>query len=152
MAKFDPAQTADVLEIQDLIHEWATELDINNGLQITDLLTDDCLYTVRGGQRQGGAAVAEFYRQRIADLEATPQGVPIHRHAVTNLRVTLTGSDTATTAFGMIYFSTMGMASGTNHADPALVADVSIDVRRCADGHWRIARFDSAPVFLRVAG
>lgn len=150
MAKFDPAQAADVLAVQQLVNEWAGELDINNGLQIADLLTDDCNYTVRGGARHSPADVVAFYQTRYAELEATPAGVPVHRHAVINPRVSFSGRDSATILFGMIYWTAMGMASGTDHADPALVADVSMDCRRCADGHWRIARFDSAPVFRRV--
>lgn len=150
MAKFDPAQAADVLAVQQLVHEWANELDVNNGLQIADLLTDDCRYTVRGGPRHSPAEVVAFYQTRYAELDATPAGVPVHRHAVINPRVSFTGPDEAVILFGMIYWSAMGMASGTDHADPALVADVSMDCRRCADGDWRIARFDSAPVFRRV--
>ncbi|MFA7586820.1 MAG: nuclear transport factor 2 family protein [Novosphingobium sp.] len=152
MAKFEPQQAADVLAIHQLVNEWATELDINNGLSITGLLTEDCDYTVRGGPRHGRDAVLAFYRERHAELSATAAGVPIHRHAVINPRVTFDGTDAARIDFGMIYWTAMGMASGTDHADPALVADVSMACRRCADGHWRIARFDSAPVFRRVAG
>lgn len=152
MAKVEPAQVADMLAVEQLIHEWADELDINNGLQMADLLCDDVVYTVRGGPRHSRDDVLAFYRQRFAELEATPAGVPIHRHAVVNLRTTFRTGDEVACRFGMIYFSAMGMASGTDHADPALVADVEMDCRRCADGHWRIARFDSAPVFRRVIG
>lgn len=152
MAKVDPARVADILSVQQLINEWADELDIRNGLSITDLLCEDVNYTVRGGARHNRDEVLAFYRQRFAELEATPAGVPVHRHAVINLRTQFRSGDEVTCRFGMIYFSAMGMASGTDHADPALVADVEMDCRRCADGHWRIARFDSAPVFRRVVG
>jgi hypothetical protein len=42
------------------------------------------------------------------------------------------------------------MASGTNHADPAAVADVRMNCRRDADGEWRILMFDSNQSFKRV--
>lgn len=151
MAKIDPARVADWLSVQTLIHDWATELDIENGLSITDLLCDDVTYTVRGGARTSAASVLGFYQTRFAELGATEAGVPIHRHVVYNLRVDFESADLAKARFGMVYFSTAGQASGTKHADPALVADVEIDARLCADGHWRIARFDSAPVFMRVS-
>ena len=151
MAKFDPAQAADVLAIHQVIHEWAGELDINNGLQIADLLTDDCRYTVRGGQRVGNAAVVEFYTGRLAELGATPAGVPIHRHALSNLRVTFNGADEASVLFGLVYFTEVVKGLGADVADPFSFADVSMDCRRCADGHWRISRFDSQPVFVRSA-
>ena len=149
MAKFEVSQVADVLAINQLINEWATELDINNGLEMANLLTDDCAYTVRGAPRSGPAEVVAFYTGRKAELAATEAGVPIHRHALSNLRVSFSGADSAKMEFGLIYFTEVVKGLGADVADPFSFADVSMDARRCADGHWRIARFDSAPVFIR---
>jgi hypothetical protein len=151
MAKFEASQVADVLAINQLVNEWATELDINNGVTMADLLTGDCAYTVRGVPRHGPAEVVTFYEGRKAELAATEAGVPVHRHALSNLRVTFTGTDSAKMEFGLIYFTEVVLGMGADVADPFSFADVSMDARRCADGHWRIARFDSAPVFVRSA-
>lgn len=151
MAKFDASQAADVLAVQQVIHEWASELDVNNGVEIAQYLTDDCRYTVRGGQRTSSAAVTEFYKGRIAEFEATPDGVPIHRHALSNMRVYFNGPNEATAQFGLVYFSAVVKGLGADIADPFSFADVSMDCRRCADGHWRISRFDSQRVFVRTA-
>ncbi len=147
MAKVELSQVADTLSIQLLINQWAAELDVQNGLTIGDLLTEDCLYAVRGGQRTSRADVEAFYQTRLTEY---PDGPPIHRHAVINQRTTFTGADTARTEFGMIYWTTLNQEKGTRHADPALLAEVTMECRRCVDGHWRIARFDSAPVFIRT--
>lgn len=150
MAKFDPEQAAAVVAIQQLVHEWAHELDVHNGLDaMGDLLTADVRYTVGGAPRHSRDDVLTFYRERHARLEATADGVPFHRHALHNLRTRFTAADSAEIAFGLIYFTTAGAAAGRDQADPALVSDVTMTCRREADGHWRIAAFDSALSFRR---
>jgi hypothetical protein len=149
MAKFEASQVADLLAINQLINEWATELDINNGVSMANLLTEDCTYTVRSAPRHGRDEVVTFYEHRKSELSATEAGVPIHRHALSNLRVSFSDVDSARLDFGLIYFSEVVRGMGADVADPFSFADVNMDARRCADGHWRIARFDSAPVFVR---
>jgi uncharacterized protein (TIGR02246 family) len=150
LAKFTAEQAHAVVEIQQLINDWGYELDVNNGKRIADVITEDCVYVVRGGERAGRAAVIKFYADRLATL-AAGAGVPVHRHALSNLRVTFKSSSEAAIVFNLTYFSAMGMASGTDHADPAAYADVRMNVRRAADGDWRISRFESEQAFRRVA-
>ena len=150
MAKFTPEQAVAVVEIQQLINEWSYELDGPNGVNIASLITEDCSYTVRGGARVGREAVVQFYKERLETLGATPEGVPVHRHMLSNLRVKFSSANEASIGFSLIYFSTAGQKSHTKHADPASTADVRMEVRRGADGEWLIAKFDSTPTFLRV--
>ncbi len=151
MAKFTVEQAADVIAVQQLVNDWAHELDVNSGLQIADLVSSDVVYNVGGEPKQGRAAVETFYIERLARLAATPEGVPVMRHIVSNLRVTFRDVDAVSITFSLVFFSTMGMASKLDHADPAAVADVRMDCKRGADGHWRIAMFDSGQTFRRVA-
>ncbi|MBW8881595.1 MAG: nuclear transport factor 2 family protein [Asticcacaulis sp.] len=150
MAKFTIEQAAAFAAVQQLINDWAHELDIHNGRNITDLITEDCVYTVGGVPREGRAAVKTFYQERLARLSAQPEGVPIHRHALSGLRVEFRSTDEVSIHFGLIYFTTAGMASGVNHADPAAFADVRMTCRLETDGHWRISAFDSEQIFRRV--
>ena len=150
MTKLSMEQVQVVVEVQQLIHDWAYELDQHNGLQISDLVTEDCMYFVGGAQREGRAAVEKFYQERLARLSAQTQGVPTQRHTLSNLRVSFGALDQVSITFSLVYFTTAGMASGLNHADPAAVADVRMDCRRDDDGHWRIAKFDSNQTFRRV--
>jgi ketosteroid isomerase-like protein len=137
-------------EVQELINAWANELDVNNGLHISHLVTESCIYILGGNPHYGRAAVEKFYQERFTRLSAQPEGVPTQRHILSNLRVTF-GSDTeASITFSLIYFTTAAMASGLNHADPAAVADVRMECRRDGDGNWRIARFDSNQTFRRI--
>lgn len=147
MAKFEPHQAADVLAIHQVINEWAFEMDANNGVSMAQLLTEDCQYVVRGVKRDGRDAVVAFYNARLGEF---PDGPPVHRHALANHRVTFSSADEARCDFNLIYFSGVVGAMGADLADPLSYADVWMDVRRCADGHWRIASFDSQPVFVRT--
>jgi uncharacterized protein (TIGR02246 family) len=150
VAKFNMEQALAVAEVQELINDWAHELDVNNGLHVSTLVTEDCTYVVGGAPRQGRAAVEKFYQERLARLSARPEGVPTQRHTLSNLRVSFRSPSEVSITFSLVYFTTAGMASGLNHADPAAVADVRMDCRRDNDGEWRIALFDSNQTFRRV--
>jgi uncharacterized protein (TIGR02246 family) len=150
VAKFSIEQAVARAEVQELINEWATELDLHNGLHIAGLVTEDCSYNVGGTPRQGRAEVEKFYKERLARLSAQPDGVPTQRHILSNLRVSFSSDTAASITFSLVYFTTAGMASKLNHADPAAVADVRMNVRRDTDGQWRIAMFDSGQTFRRV--
>ena len=143
-------QALAVVEVQQLINDWAHELDVNNGLRVSGLVTEDCTYVLGGSPRQGRAAVEKFYQERLERLSAQPGGAPTQRHTLSNLRVSFRSAGEVSITFSLVYFTTAGMASGLNHADPAAVADVRMDCRRENDGHWRIAMFDSNQTFRRV--
>jgi hypothetical protein len=143
-------QALAVAAVQQLINDWAYDLDVHEGLHISGLVTADCTYVVRGAPRQGRAAVEKFYQERLASLSAQPAGVPTQRHTLSNLRVSFRSAREVSITFTLVYFTTAGMASGLNHADPAAVADVRMDCRRDDDGEWRIAMFESNQTFRRV--
>lgn len=150
MAKFDADQAAAVLAIQQVINEWGDELDVNDGLTITerDVLTEDCRYNVGGEWRQGRAAAAQFYKERRPRLEAAG-GAPVMRHIISNYRVAFTAPDHAEVGFLLLFFAKVGTPPFTDYCDPLAVADVRMECRREADGHWRICLFDSGQIFRR---
>jgi uncharacterized protein (TIGR02246 family) len=151
MAKFDAEQATSWVAIQQLVNDWGFELDIHNGANIAELLTDDVVYHVRGAPRHGRDAVVQFYQTRLEELAATPAGVPIHRHAISNHRIAFKSPDEAAVTFTLVYFTTAMAAAGADPADPVAVADVQIDARRCDDGHWRIAMMNNVQALARVA-
>lgn len=149
MTKFTMEETMAWIAIQQLINEWGAELDVNNGLNIGDLVTENCAYTVRGIERKSRTEVEAFYKGRLAEF---PDGPPVQRHAQTNLVVRFNHDDEAAIGFTLIYFTTAIVAAGASEADPCAVADVKMTCRRCDDGHWRIAMFDSAQSLVRKFG
>ncbi len=148
MAKFTSQEAVAWVAIQQLINDWGYELDVNNGLNIADLVTEDCNYTVRAVPRLSRADVAAFYKTRLAEF---PDGPPVQRHAQTNLRVQFNSPCEASITFTLIYFTTAMIAAGADAADPTAVADVRMEVKCCDDGHWRISMFDSAQCLIRTA-
>jgi hypothetical protein len=150
VAKLNKEQAVAVSEVQQLINDWAYELDVHNGLEISNLITEDCIYSVRGTTLEGRTAVENFYKVRLRDLSAQPTGVPTQRHTLSNLRVSFRSANDVSIAFTLVFFTTAVMASRVNPAEPAAVADVRMDCRRGDDQEWRIAKFDSNQVLRRV--
>ena len=150
MAKFDARQAADVLAIKQVIYEWGDELDIHDGLQMSDagVLSPECRYFVGGEWREGIGAVALFYRDRKARLEAAG-GAPVMRHIITSLRVHFDGADKARIGFLLVFFAKAGEAPFTDYCDPLAVADVRMECSRQGDGEWLISMFDSGQIFSR---
>lgn len=150
MAKFTPEQAASIAAIKQVIYEWGDELDVNSGLKMTasDVLTQDVRYNVGGEWREGLAAAQAFYDARWDRLEAAG-GAPVMRHLLTNLRIKFTGEDSAAVTFQLLFFAATGEPPFVGKADPLAVADVRMETRREADGHWRISLFDSGQIFQR---
>ena len=149
MAKFSAEQAADVAAIQQVINEWGDELDSNSGLKMTDadVLTQDCRYFVGGEWREGLGATAQFYKDRWDRLVAAG-GAPVMRHIHSNFRVRFTGADEAEVGFLLLFFARVGTPP-FDTCDPAAQAEVQMQCRREADGHWRIAMFNSGQTFIR---
>lgn len=150
MAKFTAVEAASVLAIQQVINEWGDELDQNDGLNLiaADVLTQDCRYFVGGEWREGRDAAAQFYVERKARLVAAG-GAPVMRHINSNYRVLFAAGDHAKVGFLLLFFAHVGDPPFVGYCDPLAVADVRMECRLEADGHWRISRFDSGQIFQR---
>ena len=148
MAKFTPEQAASIAAIKQVIYEWGDELDVNSGRKMTeaDVLTRDVRYNVGGEWREGLAATQAFYDGRWERLAGN---APVMRHLLTNLRIKFTGEDAAEVTYQLLFFAATGTPPFIGKADPLAVADVRMETRREADGHWRISLFDSGQVFQR---
>ncbi len=150
MAKFDLEQTASWVAIQQLINDWAFELDGNNGLNIGELVAEECHYTVRAVARLSRDDVKAFYKMRLAEFADAGKEPPVQRHVQSNLRVQFKSADEASITFTLVYFTAAMIAAGADAADPTAVADVVMDVKRGDDGHWRIFLFDSVQSLVRL--
>lgn len=150
MAKFSAEQAVAVAAIQQVINEWGDELDQNSGRQMTqaDVLVRDVRYFVGGEWRDGIEATQAFYDQRWATLTAG-DGPPVMRHVHSNYRVSFLAEDHAKVNFLLVFFAKVGEPPFVGYSDPLAVADVRMECRREADGHWRIAMFDSGQIFRK---
>jgi len=150
MAKFTPEQAAAVIAVKQVVYEWGDFLDIHDGIGIEDagILADDVRYFVGGEWREGRAAVAGFYRERKAKLEAAG-GAPVMRHIITSLRVSFDGETRAKVGYLLVFFAKTGTPPFDGYCDPLAVADVRMECSRDADGDWTISLFDSGQIFRR---
>lgn len=150
MAKFTAEQAISVLAIQQVIHEWSHELDQNSGLKISeaDVLTEDCRYFIADAWQEGRAAAAKYYADRWARL-GNGKDAPVMRHLHSNYRVSFNDADNATVGFSLLFFAGVGEPPMVGHCDALAVAEVWMECRREADGHWRISEFNSRQTFRR---
>jgi ketosteroid isomerase-like protein len=150
MAKFDMEQTMAVVAVTQLMSQWAGELDQHNGANIGDYVTEDCVYIVGGAPREGRAAVKKFYGDRLERLSKEGP-MPTMRHNISNLIFTFKSPTEIKVDLTLVFFTTMGVAAGPEHSDPAAVADVWMEARKGADGEWLISRNASNQCFRRPA-
>lgn len=150
MAKFTAEQAADVLAIKQVVYEWADELDIHDGLKMreADVLTKDVRYNVGGQWREGLDETCQFYFDR-EDRMMAAGGKPVMRHQIMSVRVYFDGADKARMGFQLLFFAKAGTPPIGGYCDPLATADVRMEAKRGADGHWRISMFDSGQVFQR---
>ncbi|MDP1736202.1 MAG: nuclear transport factor 2 family protein [Caulobacter sp.] len=150
MAKFDAQQAAAFTAITQLINEWGYEVDTNYGRSIkqANVLTKDCRCEFAGQWIRGLDDVAKFYAEHDERLAAR-EGAAVIRQIVTNFRVGFTSEAEAEAGFTLLLFAKVGEVPFSDYCDPVEVADVRVDCRREADGHWRISMLDSDRIFRR---
>ncbi|MFD2431862.1 hypothetical protein ACFSUK_34765 [Sphingobium scionense] len=88
MPRFTAETAIAALEIEQLVIEWGYDLDLNGGMNVAPLCTDDCHYLVGGTLHQGHGPITAFYTARNERV-ATQQkdGVRTQRHTITNMRI-----------------------------------------------------------------
>ncbi len=141
-------QTMAVASVQQLLNGWASDLDLHDGANIGDYVTEDVVYNVGGEPRQGIAATKAFYKARVDALAAKEGPRQVMRHVITGFRTQFNGPRDVTVNFNLIFWAT-GIPD-CNPADVIAVADVAMDCHRGADGEWKIAKFDSHQPLKRM--
>lgn len=147
MAKFSSDEALAVVSIQQLINDWAYDLDFHGNLHVGRVVTDDVAYNVGGALRKGRAAVETFYAERRERLKRSGQSDVVMRHVNTNFRASFVSPDEAEVTFTLVFWTTE--VPGFNPADVIAVADVWMTCRRGKDGDWKIAKFDSTQPLKR---
>lgn len=137
------------IQLQQILMEFAHELDRNEGRGIADFYADDGVFTPGDFAFRGRAAIAEFYAKREERVAAEQAGGQrTGRHTYVNPRVEIHDADNASLHFICVHYSAAGAPPIPDASTPSVVADARMDFRREADGDWRITVFDSYPMFL----
>jgi ketosteroid isomerase-like protein len=120
----------------------ATPLD-----ELLDCFTDDAVWRGKGeryarsfGGYQGREAIGAMFRTYMG----TPAHFALNVHFLTTEAITPSGDGTAEASWVMLQTSTF--ADGRSHLN---AARLQLGMARCADGQWRIARFETENLFSR---
>lgn len=71
----------------------AKDIDENQGLGLGPLLTEDWAYSLPAKSYRGRTEVVDYYQARLAELSASPAGVPAQRHVLANLCAEFTSAE-----------------------------------------------------------
>jgi ketosteroid isomerase-like protein len=115
--------------------------------ELLDCFTDDAVWAGKGarygasfGGHQGREAIGVMFRAYMR----TPAHFALNVHFLCSEQITPTGLDAADARWVMLQASTF--ADGASHLNAARLA---LRMARCADGRWRIARFETENLFSR---
>jgi len=137
------------LQLQQLLMEFAHEVDLNSGQNIGDFYTEDGAFLLGDFVYRGRETIVQFYKERAARVKAEEKdGVRTIRHTFVNMRAAIEENNRATLYFVSVYYSGGGKPPVPNLTGPTTVADCHIICRRDREGRWRIAEFKGTPIFL----
>ena len=147
-------QHDDVLAIRQCVTrymELCDKLDASSPLaELLDCFTEDASWAGKGarygasfGGFEGRAEIGEMFSRYMG----TPPHFALNVHFLTSEEVTVTNENAARASWVMLQASTF--ASGESHLN---AARLGLDMVRCADGRWRIARFETENLFSRPIG
>lgn len=149
MKTLSPDAAIIAMQLQQLLMQFAHELDTNDGREIAHFYADDGRYLVGNCVYEGQDEITKFYNDRaIRVAREEPEGVRTGRHTYVNPHVSVGEDDNATIYFICVYFSAGGKAPILDCTGPTVIADCAMDFRRDSAGNWKIKEFRSMPVFL----
>ena len=149
MRTFNQQSAIVAIELQQLVAEFAYEVDTNGSRNITQYYAEDGVFAVGDFTRKGHAEIDQFYADGAAKAKALcKDGIRIRWHTFVNFRYDITDDDNATIHFTNVHYTGEGATPVMGPISPAMVTDCRMTCRREADGLWRITLFDGTPLFV----
>lgn len=142
MRRFTAEQLVTAYELEQLLYDFAEEMDINNYASIGDYYTEDAVFMAGPVAVEGRAAIVAFYERRNENVaKYQKDGARTGRHTFLNVRVHIEDEDNAFLLFTNVNYAGEGKAPVQGLQGPSMVADCRMNCRREADGHWRFSGF-----------
>lgn len=149
MRKFDSETALIALQLQQIVADFAHEIDTNGGLNIAEFYAEDGEFSVGDYSHKGHAAINKFYADRALRIPASHKdGIRVSVHTFVNLRVQVEDKNNATVFFTNVNYAGEGHPPVLGTISPAMVTDCRMVFRREADGNWRIVLFGGKPKFV----
>lgn len=145
MRKFTAEQMLAAFELEQMLYDFAYEIDMNGAQDVGRFYTEDGAFRTGGVNIQGRAALQGFYNNRNAAVKQHQKGGErTGRHVFTNVRVVFDEGDAAkaTLTFVNINYAGEGPAPvNVGQMSPSAIADGLFECARQADGHWLFTLF-----------
>jgi hypothetical protein len=149
MSKFNAETAVIAIELQQIVSEFAHEIDTNGGLNIAAFYAADGEFSVGDYTHKGHAAINKFYADRAARIPPLHKdGIRVSVHTFVNMRVQVEDKNNATVFFTNVNYAGEGHPPVMGTISPAMVTDCRMVFRREADDHWRIVLFAGKPKFV----
>jgi hypothetical protein len=143
MRKFTPDQMLAAFELQQMLYDFAYEID-QGAKDVGRFYAEDGAFRTGGVSAEGPAGVQAFYDNRnVAVKQHQKDGQRTGRHVFTNVRVVFDEADAnkATMFFTNLNWAGEGPAPVQGLGSPSAIADGVMECRRGADGHWLFTLF-----------
>jgi len=144
MRKFTATQLQDAFELQQMLYDFAYEIDMNGAQDVGRFYAEDGAFRTGGVNVEGRTGVQAFYDTRNANVKKYQRdGERTGRHIFTNVRVVFDArdADKATMHFTNINYAGEGRAPVQGIGTPSAIADGVMECRRGSDGHWLFTLF-----------
>lgn len=144
MRKFTAEQMLAAFELEQMLYDFAYEIDLNGAKDVGRFYTEDGAFRTGGVNVEGRAALQGFYDTRNENVKKYQKdGERTGRHIFTNVRVVFDEADPdkATLTFTNTNFAGEGKAPVQGLGSPSAIADGLFECQRQADGHWLFTLF-----------
>jgi ketosteroid isomerase-like protein len=149
MPKFNQETAVIAIELQNILAEFAYDLDFNDCLGIADFYAEDGAFAVGDFTHEGRAAIRKFYEDRNVRVRAQHKdGIRVAAHTFLNVRVAVHDSSNATLYFTNVNYAGEGQPPVRGTISPAMITACQMVFRREADGNWCITSFSGKPLFV----
>ena len=149
MRKFDMETFKLAYELEQLLYDFAAELDFNDSRDIGRFYTEDGVFRAGTNVVSGRDAIVKFYEGRneaVAKLQR--DGKRTGRHTFLNVRVLIDDERNARILFTNINYAGEGGAPVQGLQGPSMIADCQMTCRREDDGEWRFSEFAPSPALV----
>ncbi len=147
MRKFDPETEIAAVELKQMLVDYWSEVDLNEGVNIGEFYAEDCVATLSAGALEGRAAITKYYAD-LAENRRVKGGGRTVRHTFMSPKVVFTDKARATISWLTVGYAGPGAPPVMDATKPVAVSDSRFECRREPDSQWRIVGFHSKPQFI----
>lgn len=142
MRRYTSEQLATAYELEQLLYDFAAELDFNNSRNIAAFYTESASFVAGPNRITPRDAIVKFYEKRMENVARYQKdGARTGRHTFVNVRVELVDENNAYLHFTNVNYAAEGAAPAVGLKGPSMIADCRMTCERQDDGAWLFSEF-----------